>query len=179
MTNRDQRRPFSERRGHDKIGAVPLGSVGNLSAKNPGELRRRHIGTRQHALALEKRWRRYHQNGIAVAFPASLEQQRHIEHDKWATPAPGPPDEGFARPSHHRMQDRFETPERRRVAENQPTKRVAIEHAARHGSRESLSDRGNRRAVRSGQNMDIGIGIEHRDAIPAQHLSGNALTHAD
>ena len=78
-----------------------------------------------------------------------------------------------------RVENSFELLERRRIAEHPPSERRAID-PARPGCRtERLCHLIDRRATRSEQRMNRGIGIEDRNAKPPERPGRLGLAHAD
>ena len=71
-------------------------------------------------------------------------------------------------------------PRARRGSPSTPApKRLAIERAIADRSREALADRLDQRAVPALQPAHFGVGVEHRDPGPLEHLRDGRLAHAD
>ena len=98
--------------------------IRRLAGKDGVKLGLCHARSRQGPGALDSRGRAHHDHEIDIRFPASLEQQRHVDDDQSAAGGLGELKELTARLRHGRMHDPFKTPERLGVAQHPRPRRA-------------------------------------------------------
>jgi len=127
-----------------EIGEPDLFLRRDLAGQDRFEFFFRHAGAGQHAAALQGRAAMHHQDRVAARVAAGFEQQGNIEHDERNT-APGAGREKFFfRAPDQGMEDRFQAPDRRVVAEHLGAQGLTVDGAVFHHPRKGRADRRDR-----------------------------------
>lgn len=163
----------------DEVGPPPLFHVRHLLTQDGLKFLRSHRGATQHPLALQKGRGGDHDDGVAAALAAGLEQQRDVERDQRQPPPRRPPEERLLGLAHQRMQDAFEPPKGGSVAEHPRAEGAPVDRPVDDRARERRRDRRHGPTATAEQAVDHGIGIMDGDAEAAKLRGRGALAHAD
>lgn len=174
MRTRDVARPSGL--DHD-IGPAALFRVGKLLGENRGEPSRAHPRPRKDAAVLDPDRGRGDRDEIDPPPAALFKEQGNVEHNQ--PPRTVEPQEAAARSFDRGVNNMFEPAERGMIVKHRPAQRRAIDAVGAGRPRKGRFDMGNQRAARTLQPVNLGVGIEHRDAKRTEHAGHRRLAHAD
>lgn len=163
----------------DEVRPPPFFRVRHLLAQDRLKFLRSHRGATEYPLALQKGRGGDHDDGVAAALAAGLEQQRNIEGDQRQAPPRRPPEERLLGVAHQRMQDGFEPPEGGSVAEHPCAEGAPVDRPVDDHARERRRDWRHGPTAAAEQAVHHGIGIMDGDAEAAKLRGRGALAHAD
>ena len=145
-----ERHAAPKRGRNDEIGAPAFFAIRHLGAQDVGKAALAHSRPAHDPFALQARRRRHDQYEMTPLDAATFKEQRDVEHNKPLAAGTRLRDNPPFGPAHHRMKDRLEAAQRRRVAKHQLTEALTINLAGfvAHSGKPRL-DRPNRFPTRS------------------------------
>src|SRR3546814_5538211 len=123
------------------------------------------------------RWSRYPRNDIYRILAAGFKQQRHVDDHK--RPEAVLAEKVLASLCNRRMNERFQFFQRLTIAEHFFAKRLAIDAVGTGISRKRMFDRRDQCTAARLQPVHLGIGIAHRKAETAEHVSHRRFAPVD
>jgi hypothetical protein len=161
-----------------KSARARFSASGSLAGEDGGELVfGRHARSRQDTLSLDGRGGRDDDHHVNLVLRASLEQQRDIVEDQRRIPVRLR--KGLPCGVDRRVDDGFQPGESGGIGEHQRPQLRTLDPVGAGGPGKGRLDRRQQGAARALQPVHLGIGIEHRNAGPGEHLGNGALAHAD
>lgn len=164
---------------HDEVGAAPFLAVRHLLGEDRGEPLLGRTRALQDACPLQEGRGADDDDRVAAPLAAAFEQERDVEHDQLLAQSRHPAAEAALVGAHQRMKDCFEPAQSALVAEDATAELAPVDAVFSGGPRERGLDKRHRRATRTEQAVNAGIGVMDRHAQPAKHIGGRALAHAD
>ena len=160
-----------------EVGAPAFFRVRHLLRQKRGKFLLAHARPLEGALALELGRRRNHDDGVAAALAAGLEEERNVEQDHRRAARLRFGQKPLAGGADQRMHDCFEPRQRRGIAEHLRGELGAIDFAGGGRAGKRLLDRGNGFAFVEG--VHHRVGIVNRHARLGKKLRGPRFAHAE
>ena len=165
---------------HHEVRAPALFAIRHLLGEDGVELRPRHPRPRERADGLQVRGRARHHGEIAAPETAAFEEKRDVQQRRGLAAPAGVRQKARLGPLHTGMEDRFQAPQRRAVAEDGGAELLAVDAGLDTADvGKGREHRRHRLAPRRHQIVHREVGVEDGPAEGAEHRGRRRLAHGD